>query len=105
MITAETDVETFLNYEPKATNGGGQPFFPGTASIYLRDRDQANVVVSDIRDRESEFSLEHHGFEFHKHASTEKDFTSDERVKSAVYDETIELLKKKYAAFPLDWLV
>ena len=95
MIAADTDVETFLNYEVSPKDGDDQTFYPGTASIYQRDRDTANVMISDVRGSEKDFSLDHHGFEFHNHVSAEKDFMSDERVKSVVYDEAIGLLKEK----------
>ena len=93
MIAADTDVETFLNYEPHQTNDTA--FHPGTAHTYTRERDAFNVVISDVRGREVDFSLDQQGFEFHKHESSEKDFNSDEIVRSVVYDEVKELLKEK----------
>lgn len=95
MVAVHADVKTFINYEPSLANGGGKPFTAGEARLYLRAKDEVDVVISDVRGLESDFSLDQHGFEFHKHRSSEKDFISDESIKKLVYDETVDLLKDK----------
>ena len=95
MVAVHADVETFLNSEPSLVNGGGKDFTAGTAHSYLQANDKVDVVISDVRGRESDFSLDQHGFEFHKHKSSERDFIGDKSIKQVLYNETVDLLKDK----------
>lgn len=87
-----TAVATTINYSfPNAPIG-----VPGTASAFLTPRDTVPVTVNDARGRESSFSLDRHGFEFHGHTASEKEFPDDkERIKASYYPEIIALMKEK----------
>jgi hypothetical protein len=87
-------VQTTLNYYLDPRFGGHSEFVPGTAGAYRRAFDAQPVQISDIREREAEFSLSTSGFQLYKHTSVEKDFRDEELVKSVVYPETEKLLKK-----------
>jgi hypothetical protein len=52
-----------------------------------------DVVVKDIAGREREYSLDSHGFQIYRHASKEKDFVDDEKIKAEYYAEVDQLLK------------
>ncbi|KAH7081787.1 amino acid permease-domain-containing protein [Paraphoma chrysanthemicola] len=51
------------------------------------------VTVHDVRDRESDYTLDKSGFQIHRHTAREKDFTDDEKIKNGYYAETENLLK------------
>ncbi|KAH8749495.1 hypothetical protein F5883DRAFT_633575 [Diaporthe sp. PMI_573] len=54
------------------------------------------VLVRDITNELDKYSLENHGFQYFKHKSqlSGDDFANEEKVKTAYYEETKELLKK-----------
>lgn len=83
-----------LNYFlDKDSNGvDARVFYPGTAGDKRRPRDTQPVQVTNMRDKG--FTLDKNGFQLVSHVSREKTFDNEERVKTEVYDETSELLKK-----------
>jgi hypothetical protein len=66
---------------------------PNTFGIHGKE---LTFSVADVTGRESEYSLEKHGFVYVQHASelTEMDYDDHEKVKAVYYPETAELLKK-----------
>lgn len=89
-------VETTFNYWLPASQGGlGKEFFPGTSGVYTTKFDARKAKVTDVRGRETDFSLDRNGFEFHHHTSNEKDYTDDSQVKDVVYKEVDQLLRDK----------
>lgn len=68
--------------------------FPGTAGDKLRKHDPKLVTITDLRSCEEDFTLDVHGFQFVPHTSVEKNFDDVQTVKSVVYQETEELLKR-----------
>ena len=88
-----TAVATTINYSfPDEPIG-----IPGTASAFLIEKDKVPVTVNDARGRESSFSLNRNGFEFHTHTATEKEFPDDkERIEASYYPEIVALMKEKY---------
>ena len=89
-----TDVQTFINYYASSQQNES-PWHVGTAEMYHREYDAADVLICDVRGREGNFKLDVHGFEFHPHISSEKNFASEDEIKSHYYDEVIALLKQK----------
>ncbi|OAX35643.1 hypothetical protein K503DRAFT_745650 [Rhizopogon vinicolor AM-OR11-026] len=55
--------------------------------------DLCSVVISNVRGREDEFSLDTCGFEFLKHPSTVKEFFDEEVIRTHYYPEVKEFLK------------
>lgn len=73
--------------------------YPGTGSAFLAERDHVPTTVNDARGRESSFSLDRQGFEFHGHTASEKEFPDDkERIKASYYPEIVSLIKEKYVS-------
>jgi hypothetical protein len=54
------------------------------------------VIVKDISGEESKYTLDSHGFQIYRHASKEKEFVDDEKIKAEYYPETEQLLKEVY---------
>ncbi len=52
------------------------------------------MVVKDIAGHEKEYTLDSHGFEIYSHASKEKDFLDDDKIRAEYYAETDQLLKE-----------
>ena len=93
-MTAEVDT-VFRYWLPNELGGQGTEFYPGTANSMKAHCDDVPMKVYDVRGREGRYGLDRNGFEYHKHTSKEKLFDDEARVKKDVYDETIELLKKR----------
>lgn len=87
-----TAVATTINYSIPGEDIG----LPGTGSAFLTKKDPVPITVNDARGRESSFSLDRHGFEFHAHTCSEKEFPDDkEHIKATHYPEIVALLKEK----------
>ncbi|OAX43987.1 hypothetical protein K503DRAFT_679867, partial [Rhizopogon vinicolor AM-OR11-026] len=93
------DVQATLNYTlPHPT---GEPLYiylicpPAPARVRQKNaiRDSRSVVISNVRGREDEFSLDTCGFEFLKYPSTVKEFFDEEVIKTRYYAEVDQLLK------------
>jgi len=54
---------------------------------------EQKTTVHDISGNEDKYTLDSHGFQIYKHASHEKDFLDDEKIKAEYYPETEQLLK------------
>jgi hypothetical protein len=67
--------------------------FTRKPETYERPSQSLDVTVSDISGNENKYNLDNHGFQIYKHASTEKDFLDDEKIKAEYYPETEQLLK------------
>jgi hypothetical protein len=59
----------------------------------VRPAEPQESVVHDIAGREKDYTLDSHGFSIYPHASKEKTFDDEERIKSEYYAETDQLLK------------
>ena len=49
--------------------------------------------MHDITGTEDKYTLDSHGFQIYIHASIEKDFVNEEKIKAEYYPETEQLLK------------
>ena len=81
-------------YLDPPVDGGENHVFIGTASSYRHKMDTHIVPINDMRGSEQSFTLDKQGFQFHKHQSVEKAFNDLNAVKTVVYTETAELLRK-----------
>ena len=86
-------VQTELNYYLDPSKGGHTSYQIGVSDYYRRKFDPHPVQIEDIRGREDQFDLETHGFQHHKHTSVEKDFNSDDQIRTVVYPEVEQILK------------
>ncbi|KIW35015.1 uncharacterized protein PV07_01742 [Cladophialophora immunda] len=87
------DVEVSLNYYLDPSLGGITHYTPGSAGVYRRKFDTRKVVIHDMRGRESEFNIHKQSFEVAPFTTACKDFV-DSEIKSVMYAEAQELLKK-----------
>ena len=89
--TIRAEMQYYL--DPPVDRGENRVFI-GTASSYRHKMDTHVVPINDMRGNEQFFTLDKQGFQFHKHKSVEKAFNDLDKVKTIVYPETAELLKK-----------
>lgn len=95
------DVPTTMNYYVPKGDEVPYQYVDSPPTGVSKDNiglDPHPVVVHDVRGREAEFLIDTSGFQFVKHISAEKDFTDEERIKTAYYEEVEELLKQKAGA-------
>ncbi|KAK8091151.1 hypothetical protein PG994_000656 [Apiospora phragmitis] len=89
------DIATTLNYyrEP----GDGSPPTPVVVNpgkvTNERPAVAVPVTIQDISGRESLYTLDSHGFQLHRHESSEKHFLDEITIRSEYFSETEQLLK------------
>ncbi|KAL5406738.1 hypothetical protein PMIN06_007372 [Paraphaeosphaeria minitans] len=88
------DVDTVLHYfKPNADGSPPHATYVDKPETYHRESESHKVTVRDVRGKEDEFTLDRNGFQFYQHASKEKEFVDDEKIKAEYYPETEQLLK------------
>jgi len=88
------DVSTELYYYKESDDGSPPaPSYVGKPQTYLRPHVAQSVTVRDVTGDEDKYTLDSHGFQFVNHASKEKDFVDDEKIKAEYYPEVEQLLK------------
>ncbi|QSZ31932.1 hypothetical protein DSL72_001501 [Monilinia vaccinii-corymbosi] len=98
-LTTPHDIQTVLNYYLDPEDGSPpKPTYMNKPNTYERPVHPVNVTVHDIRGSEDQYTLDTTGFQVVNHASQEKDFEDEERIKSIYYKETEELLKRETGA-------
>ena len=69
------------------------PSIVGRPETYFRPAETRTATIHDVRGREEDYTLDGNGFQYAKHASIEKDFVDDDKVKRDYYPEVEQLLK------------
>ncbi|KFX93211.1 hypothetical protein O988_06933 [Pseudogymnoascus sp. VKM F-3808] len=88
------DVTTELNYYQDPGDGTPPvPYYVGQPNTYERPTTAQSVVIHDVSGDEDKYTLDSHGFQFTKHASKEKEFLDEEKIKAEYYPEVEQLLK------------
>jgi hypothetical protein len=88
-------VSTTLNYWDDPGDGSKPtPIFIGKGRITNERPHRAHsFVVTDVSGDEDKYSLDSHGFQYCRHKSIEKDFTDENAIRAAYYEECRKLLK------------
>lgn len=58
------------------------------------------VTVTDVTGSESNYTLDTHGFAFHRHVSREKGFHDDVALRKDYYSECEKLIKSVFVSLP-----
>jgi hypothetical protein len=83
-----------MNYHLAAPDGSPPaPQYVDRPETYERPIYPLQVTVHDITGDETKYTLDSHGFQLVHHASAEKEFLDDEKIKAEYYKETEGLLK------------
>lgn len=99
MTTIElTSVQSIFNFAIPLSEGGPDSLSANTSLLGLHKYDTHAVQVEDVRSRETGFSLDEQGFEFHKAPTSFQDFADDDAIRSAYYREVEQLAKRMYAS-------
>lgn len=94
-MTMPAIINANINYFLEVSEGGTDVIYPGTATDKLRPLKSVNMPVTDLRTcKDDNFTLDTHGFQFVPHKTSEKTYDDQERIKTAVYDETAALLRE-----------
>lgn len=94
-VSKARDVTATFNYFKDTPDGQPPaPNYVNSPTSYVREYDQRQKIVHDIRGTEDQYSLDTTGFEIYRHESVEKDFVDDEQIKRVYYPEVEEILKK-----------
>ncbi len=87
-------VNTTLNFYKESEDGSPpQPTYVDRPETYDRPVLSVPVTVNDVTGRESQYTLDGNGFQFHRHTAAEKEFLDDAQIKAGYYRETEQLLK------------
>ncbi|KAK4494239.1 hypothetical protein PRZ48_014537 [Zasmidium cellare] len=91
-------LHTTLNYYLTPDKGGDKIFYPGTAGNYRRKHEPHDVNIFDLRESSEKVEVDKQGFQLVQHSALDNDLTDPDFVKTKVYDDTAELLKKATGA-------
>ncbi|KAJ5170774.1 uncharacterized protein N7500_003557 [Penicillium coprophilum] len=87
-------VQTTLNFFKENEDGSPPaPAYIGRPETYEQPLYPLPATIHDISGHELDYKLDSHGFQLYYHESQEKDFLDDEKIKTAYYAETEQLLK------------
>lgn len=86
------DVETLMPYHP--LNGFGKEYIAGSVGQYRRKWNYTPKIVYDMRGTNDQFHLDKQGFELLPHESAESEYTDEERIKSVVYAEAEQFIRR-----------
>lgn len=89
------DVATQLNYWDDPGDGSRPtPIYIGKGHITNeRPHRPHSFVISDVSGEEDQYSLDSHGFQFHRRSCTDKEFLDDRKIEAEYYPECAELLR------------
>ena len=87
-------VQTILNYHLEPERGGEAVWCPGTVRDKRRPHEHAEVTVTNIRGRESEFSLDKQGFHVGPFQASVGDCGEDAEFRRLYYPEVAAHLQK-----------
>jgi len=88
------NVLTTLNYYKDPGDGSPPaPSYAGKPETFTRPYEPLEQTVTDLRGTYHEYNLDKNGFQIYNHASQEKDFVDEDKIKSLYYAETEQLLK------------
>lgn len=89
------DVQTILNFfKPNEDGSPPAPTYVGRPETYERPVNPNPVTIKDVSGDEDKYTLDSHGFQFHRHTSVEKDFVDEAQIKDQYYKEVDALLKE-----------
>jgi hypothetical protein len=92
--TTKHHVQTQLNYYKEAEDGSPPaPTYIDRPETYERPAQPLDVTVCDIKGEVNKYTLDGSGFQIYSHASAEKDFLDDNKIRANYYPETEQLLK------------
>lgn len=88
-------VATTLNYWDDPSDGSlPPPIFIGKGRVTNERPHRAHdFTIADLSGEEEKYTLDSHGFQYIHHESVEKDFTDDQAIQSAYYQECEQLIK------------
>ncbi|CAG8410460.1 unnamed protein product [Penicillium salamii] len=88
------NVQTTLTFNAPREDGTPHPAITiGQPESYTRPMVDLSATIYDITGHELDYNLDDHGFQYHYHESEEKDFISENTIKSEYYPEVEQLLK------------
>lgn len=89
------DVLTLLSYYDDPGDGSPPaPLIIGKENITnVRKHRDLPFVVTDVSGSEDQYTLDSHGFQYHRQPCTEKDFFDDKKIAAEYYPECERLLK------------
>jgi hypothetical protein len=93
-VQQPASLATTLNYHLEPHRGGAEVWCPGTVQDKRRPHDHQDVTVTNIRGRESEFSLDVQGFQIGPFKSSVNDVKDDQEFRGQYYDDVVAHVQK-----------
>lgn len=87
---------TTMNYHLEPARGGAEVWCPGTVQDKRRPHEHKDVTVTDIRGRESEFSVDKQGFHVSPFETSVMDVADNSEWSGQYYADVVAHLKKVY---------
>lgn len=90
---ATQTVTATVNYHLEVERGGAAVWCPGTVRDKRRPHESMNVTITDIRNKQSDFKLDTHGFEVGPFQTSATDFDDREAIANDYYPDVCAHVK------------
>lgn len=85
-----------LNYHLEVERGGAKDWCPGTVQDKRRPHEHRDVTITNIRGRESDFTLDEYGFEVRPFTTSVAEVNDDTDLTGQYYQDVTAHVKKVY---------
>ena len=93
---ATQTVTATVGYHLEVERGGAATWCPGTVMDKRRPHDHQDVTITNIRDNQSEFRLDTHGFEVGPFSTSATNFDDRDAIAKDYYPDVCAHVKKAY---------
>lgn len=95
-VLQPASVSASVGYHLEPERGGAEVWCPGTVQDKRRPHDHQDVTITNIRGRESEFTLDKQGFEVIPFATSVEDDGDNASFEGQYYQDVVDHVKKAY---------
>ena len=93
---ATQTVTATVGYHLELERGGAAIWCPGTVGDKRRPHDLQEVEITNIRNNQSNFTLDTHGFEVRPFSTTATDFDDNTAIAKTYYPDVCEHIREVY---------
>lgn len=93
---ATQTVTATVGYHLEVARGGAAVWCPGTVGDKRRPHDHQAVKITNIRENQSDFELDTHGFEVRPFSTSATDFDDNAAIAEHYYPEVCAHVQKVY---------
>lgn len=93
---ATQTVTAKVGYHLEIERGGAAVWCPGTVMDKRRPHDYQDITITDIRNNQSDFTLDTHGFEVRRFSTSATNFDDNGAIAQSYYPDVCAHVQKVY---------